>query len=43
MSDNAPRRDDEPPFKRHARVYFALKLAVLALAVALALKAFGTW
>lgn len=35
--------DREPPFARHARVYFALKIAVLALAVVLALKALGTW
>jgi hypothetical protein len=33
----------ETPFPRHWRYYIVLKYAVLALAVALALKFFGVW
>jgi hypothetical protein len=33
----------ETPFPRHWRYYIALKFAVLAIAVALALKYFGVW
>jgi hypothetical protein len=33
----------DTPFPRHWRYYIVLKYAVLALAVALALKFFGVW
>jgi hypothetical protein len=36
-------QDEQPPFKTHHRVYFALKIAVLALALALGTKLMGTW
>jgi hypothetical protein len=33
----------ETPFPRHWRYYIALKIVVIAAAVALALKYFGFW
>ena len=33
----------DTPFPRHWRYYIALKYAVLAVAIALALKYFGVW
>jgi hypothetical protein len=33
----------DTPFPRHWLYYIALKLAILALAMALALKYFGVW
>ena len=33
----------DTPFPRHWRYYLALKLVVIAAAVALALKWFGVW
>jgi hypothetical protein len=33
----------DTPFPRHWLYYIALKLAILALAVVLALKYFGVW
>jgi hypothetical protein len=36
-------RAPETPFPRHWRYYLALKIAVIAAAVAIALKFFGVW
>jgi hypothetical protein len=36
-------RRPETPFPRHWRYYIVLKMAVIAAAVALALKFFGVW
>jgi hypothetical protein len=33
----------ETPFPRHWRYYLALKIVIIAAAVALALKLFGFW
>jgi hypothetical protein len=33
----------ETPFPRHWAYYLALKIAIIAVAVALALKLFGFW
>jgi hypothetical protein len=33
----------DTPFPRHWRYYLALKFAIIAVAVALALKYFGYW
>ena len=42
MSDKDPQRlDDSPPFPRHRTYYIALKYAVIAAGVALALYVFG--
>ncbi len=35
--------DAEPPFRRHANYYLALKLVVLAAALALATRWIGLW
>jgi hypothetical protein len=42
MGDRAVSRPDTP-FPRHWRYYIALKWAVIAAAVAIALKVFGAW
>ena len=36
-------KEPETPFPRHWRYYIALKVIVIAVAVALALKYFGYW
>jgi hypothetical protein len=36
-------KEPETPFPRHWRYYIALKVIVIAAAVALALKYFGYW
>ena len=35
--------DDKPPFAAHRTYYLVLKLAVLALALALATRLIGLW
>lgn len=36
-------KQPETPFPRHWRYYIAIKLLVIALAVAIALKYYGFW